>query len=103
MKELSLGNTSITDAGVASLTSLTKLETLVLIGTSITDAGVAELASLTKLKTLWLSNTSITDVSPLLSLTKLKTLWLNSVPTLSAASINTHIPALEAAGVRVIR
>ena len=100
---LDLGGTSIGDAGVAELTSLTKLEELNLHSTSIGDAGVASLSSLTKLEDLGLSNTSITDVSPLLSLTNLQWLWLRRVTTLSAASINTHIPALEAAGVTVTR
>ena len=100
---LDLGGTSIGDAGVAELTSLTKLEELNLHSTSIGDAGVASLSSLTKLEELGLSNTSITDVSPLLSLTNLQWLWLRRVTTLSAASINTHIPALEAAGVTVTR
>ena len=128
LETLDLGSTKITDAGVASLVSLTNLETLDLVDTAITDAGVASLSGLTNLKklvlaftnnitdasvaslvsltnleTLSLTSTSITDVSPLLSLTKLKTLWLRDVTTLSVASINTHIPALEAAGVTVTR
>ena len=103
LKTLGLGSTAITDAGVASLTSLTNLTSLTLGDTPIGDAGVASLTSLTNLQTLYLSSTSITDVSPLLSLTKLKSLFLYGVTTLSAESINTHIPALEAKGVTVNR
>ena len=103
LKTLSLGSTAITDAGVASLSGLTNLTSLTLGDTSIGDAGVASLTSLTNLQTLYLTSTSVTDVSPLLSLTKLKMLFLINVPTLSAESINTHIPALEAAGVTVRR
>ena len=103
LKSLDLVDTDITDAGVASLSRLTNLKSLILAFTSITDVGVASLSRLTNLETLSLTSTSITDVSPLLSLTKLKTLWLRDVTNLSPASINTHIPALEAAGVRVGR
>ena len=45
LKELSLNNTSITDAGVAELSSLTNLKELSLNNTSIGDAGVASLTS----------------------------------------------------------
>ena len=103
LTNLHLSSTSITDAGVASLTSLTTLQELSLSFTSITDAGVASLTSLTNLQELSLNGTSITDVSPLLSLTNLNWLFLIGVTTLSAESINTHIPALEAAGVSVNR
>ncbi len=101
LKSLDLVDTDIGDAGVASLSRLTNLETLILAFTDIGDAGVASLTRLTNLETLSLTSTDITDVSPLLSLTKLTDLYLRDVTTLSAASINTHIPALKAAGVTV--
>ena len=100
---LDLGQTGITDTGVASLASLTSLTDLDLSGTSITDTGVASLASLTSLTSLRLGATSITDVSPLLSLTNLEHLNLSDITTLNEASLLTHIPALEAAGVTVVR
>ena len=103
LQTLYLASTAIGDAGVVSLSGLTNLEVLRLSSTSITDAGVASLTSLTNLQTLGLASTSITDVSPLLSLTNLHTLNLYGVTTLSAESINTHIPALEAKGVTVNR
>ena len=69
--------------------------------TAITDTGVASLASLTNLRILYLSNTAITDVGPLVSLTNLEILNLKDCPSLSEASKNTHIPALEENGVTV--
>ena len=103
LSTLKLSGTSITDAGLASLTSLlTKLKLLTLSGTSIGDAGAASLSSLTNLEDLSLSLTNITDVSPLLSLTKLKAVFLHGTP-LSDESINEHIPALKAKGVTVGR
>ncbi len=105
LETLDLDGTGITDTGVSSLAStLTNLEWLELGGTGITDTGVSSLASsLTSLTDLRLGATSITDVSPLLSLTNLAYLDLRGITTLNEASLLTHIPALEAAGVRVSR
>ena len=51
----------MTDAGLANLAGLEKLENLTLDGTRITDAGLTHLCSLKQLVTLSLSNTGITD------------------------------------------
>ena len=89
------------DADISDLTGLgfaTKLEMLDLSANQITD--ISALKRLTKLETLGLDGNQITDISALARLTKLKELRLNDNP-LSAASINDHIPALQARGVTV--
>ena len=124
LTELDLGhNNSITD--VSPLAELIQLRALYLTRTSITD--VSPLAELTQLTELDLAGASITDVSPLAELTQLKTLdisfnyiadvaplvRLNLTGTeqdigldlrgnpLSYASINIHIPAIQAKGFEV--
>ena len=118
---LDLGSSSISDISV--LSGLTRLNTLGLYGSSISDISV--LSGLTRLEYLVLEANSISDISALSGLTNLTDLWLwdNSISDLaplvantglgyddlvdvrnnplSATSINTHIPALEARGVTV--
>lgn len=52
--QLDLRQTKITDAGLESLTGLKNLRTLNLYGTEITDAGLKSLAALKTLKTVYL-------------------------------------------------
>ena len=60
--EVSLMNRRITDAGLAHLNGLVKLETLTIyFATQITDAGLAHLKGLTQLQSLNLSFTKISD------------------------------------------
>ena len=120
---LNLGHNRITD--VSSLAELTQLTTLDLRWNKIAD--VASLAELIQLTTLNLDLNKITDVSPLAELTQLTTLnlgrnriadvaplvGLNLTGTdqdigldlrenpLSYASINIHIPAIQAKGFEV--
>ena len=49
------------DADLAHLKGLTKLQTLDLWGTSVTDAGLAHLNGLTKLQRLVLRDTQVSD------------------------------------------
>ncbi len=61
LRELYLGNTATSDAGLKNVAGLTELRVLGLIGTKVTDAGLKELAGLQKLERLFLENTAITD------------------------------------------
>jgi len=61
LKVLDLGNTQITDTGLAHLSGLTKLQRLELTGTKVTDAGLVRLERLTSLKSLFLDSTSVTQ------------------------------------------
>jgi Leucine-rich repeat (LRR) protein len=63
----------ITDAGLAHLCEMTKLESLSIAKTLITDAGLADLPRLEELRRLDLSRTAITDAS-VMQITQLKNL-----------------------------
>jgi hypothetical protein len=56
-----LTGSSITDAGLDSLKSMSKLEELDLANTAVTDAGLVKLQGLTQLRRLRLLDTKITD------------------------------------------
>ncbi len=98
---LDLGSNRIVN--VSSLAELTQLTTLDLSFNDITD--VSPLAELTQLTTLDISFNIITDVAPLVRLNLTGTEWevgLNlRANRLSYASINIHIPAIQAKGVEV--
>ena len=124
LTNLGLGSNNISD--ISSLSGLTQLRSLELGGNSISD--VLPLSGLTQLTNLSLWNNSISDISPLSGLTQLTVLnlrWnaifdisplvgLNLTGTqwgstglylqgnpLNYASLNTHIPAMQAKGVEV--
>ena len=123
LTKLWLNSNNISD--VSSLAGLTNLTKLWLNSNNISDA--SPLADLAKLAELWLDSNNISDVSSLAGLTNLTELWLNSnnisdvspliTPDpeatseglslflggnpLSDASINTHIPVLQAKGINV--
>ena len=59
LEALDLGNTRITDAGLAHLKGMKKLQRLALVGTGITDAGLANLNGLEELATLELAGTQV--------------------------------------------
>ena len=61
LRELGLGFTTISDAGLASLKGLSKLEKLDLWKTKITDAGLAHLKALKALRKLELVGTEVKD------------------------------------------
>ena len=102
MAWLYLNNNDISD--IAPLAGFTQLRQLQLRGNSISDA--APLAGLTQLTQLNLISNDISDVSPLVDLNLTGTsrdstgLYIQDNP-LSYASINTHIPAMEAKGIGV--
>ena len=97
---LLLVNNSISD--LAPLSNLTNLQGLILDNNSISD--LSPLSNLTNLQGLWLQNNSISDLAPLVANTGLGNgdeVRVKDNP-LSATSIDTHIPALQDRGVRVM-
>ena len=102
LDSLSLNVNSISD--ISALSKLTQLTDLGLNGNSVSD--VSPLAKLKKLTYLDLRNNTISDVSPIVGLNLIGTEWdrtgldITGNP-LSAASINTHIPAMRAKGIVV--
>jgi Leucine-rich repeat (LRR) protein len=78
LSELTLRDTSVTDAGLAQLTSLPRLQRLSLTGTPITDAGLAHIGRITSLEELDLSRTNVQGAgfAHLAGLTKLRRLTL---------------------------
>ena len=96
---LSLNNNNISN--VSPLSGLTNLTTLSLDNNNIYD--VSPLSGLTNLTTLSLDNNNISDLVPLIANTGLGSedeVNVGNNP-LSAASINTHIPALQSRGVTI--
>ena len=96
LTELNLESNTLSD--ISPLTKLTQLTNLFLSSNAISD--ISPLAGLTQLIYLDLGDNVISDVSPLTKLTQLETLRLWNNP-LSYASINKHIPSMEAKGVAV--
>ncbi len=96
---LYLNNNSISDISV--LSGLTNLIGLSLSLNNISDISV--LSGFTRLRSLLLHTNSISDLSPLVANTGLGTGDLVDVRnnSLSATSINTHIPILQDRGVEV--
>ena len=102
LTDLGLGNNTISD--VSRLAELTQLTLLALYNNTISD--ISPLAKLTQLNRLWLWNNIISDVSPVVGLNLTGTSWSStglhiSANPLSYASINTHIPAMQAKGIEV--
>jgi hypothetical protein len=61
LRDLNVGHSLITDAGLVQLEKMPQLKYLLLDNTQIGDAGVAHLRNLTNLKVLHLGNTRITE------------------------------------------
>ena len=121
LQVLALEGNSISN--ISPLAGLTNLQLLDLSGNSISN--ISPIAGLTNLTGLFLGGNSISDISPIEGLTNLTHLYLdyNSISDISplvantglgsgdqvllqgnplnAASINTHIPALQRRGVDV--
>ena len=96
---LNLFGNSISD--LSPLKKLTNLAYIDLANNSI--ANISRLENLTNLTELWLDNNAISDLSPLVRNTGLgsgDTVYISRNP-LNAASISTHIPALQGRGVTV--
>ena len=99
LKDLALGVNDIAD--VSALSGLTNLSDLSLESNDIAD--VSALSGLTNLRRLYLSNNRIRDLSPLSANTGLGSgdqVYVKGNP-LNAASLNVHVPALQARGVTV--
>ena len=102
LNTLGLQSNNISD--ISALSGLTNLTSLWLQDNNISD--ISALSTLTSLTRLWLSNNIISDVSPVVGLNLTGTSWDNtglniSANPLSYASINTHIPAMQARGIKV--
>ena len=100
LRNLNLTLAQVSDVSV--LSSLTQLTTLNLFGTQVSD--VSALSSLTQLTLLILSNTQVSDITPLVDNSGLgsgDSVYLTGAP-LNADAYSTHIPALEARGVKVV-
>ncbi len=103
LTSLSLNGNSISD--ISALAKLTQLTDLGLNGNSLSD--VSALAELKKLDVLNLSLNTISDISPIVGLNLTGTEWDRTGldirwNPLSYASINTHIPAMQAKGIEVV-
>ncbi len=61
LRRLQLDHTAVTGAGLVHLAGLSQLESLNLVGTSLTDADVPALARLPRLRTLYVWNTGVSD------------------------------------------
>ena len=72
LRRLQLDHTAVTGAGLAHLAGLPQLESLNLVGTSLTDADVPALARLPRLRTLYVWNTAVSD-DALAELARLRT------------------------------
>ena len=95
--QLLIRNNCISD--ISSLSRLTQLTHLGLSDNNISN--VSALSGLTQLREVDLSSNNISDIVPLSGLTQLTYLDLKDNP-LNAAAINTHIPAIQANGTRVL-
>ena len=94
LERLSLSGTGVLD--ISPLSALSKLKVLSLNDTGVSD--ISPLTALTQLTLLFITDTDVADVSPLLEI-RLGTVLLEGCP-LSYASIHTHIPAMQAKGIR---
>lgn len=96
LRDLSLQDTDISDAGLAHFADFASLEYLKIDGGAITDAGVSYLSNLQNLKGLDLRNIALTDsgLDSLKSLKHLKTLRLYECKQITGQGIQTLKQAL---------
>lgn len=96
VQQLDLHNTGITDAGLADIAGQTGLTQLHLNNTAITDAGLEKLKGLTSLDYLNLYGTAVTDagLKNLEGLKKLRKvyLWQTKVTDAGAKSLKAAVP-----------
>ena len=90
LKQLTLGNAEITDAGLVHLKRLTNLEMLSLHQSQITDAGLVHLKGITNLQTLKIWDSTITDagMEHLKGLTNLESLYLTGTQITDAGLVH---------------
>ncbi len=100
---LKLGDTAITDAGLAHLEGMTELIMLGLRGTKITDDGLKHLGQMKKLRSLLLARTAVTDdgLRHLAGLESLQKLGLSETAITDAGL--RHLPALPALALLYVR
>lgn len=93
-----LGRSKVTDAGLATIASMTNLERLHLENTAVTDAGLARLATLPQLEYLNLYGTKITDagITKLSANKNLKKifLWQTAATPAAAKKLEEAVPGL---------
>ena len=99
LEEFYINSQAISDAGLEHLTGLTNLSVLWLYRTQVTDAGLAHLKGLTHLSSLRLHGTRVTDAGlvHLRPLTNLKRLVISGtrVTDAGATELNQALPSLE--------
>ncbi|MCU0449125.1 MAG: ribonuclease inhibitor [Bernardetiaceae bacterium] len=95
---LDLGNTQVTDAGLATVGQMPNLVKLALPNTQVTDAGLDKLAPLAHLEYLNLYGTALTDngLAKLAPLKRLQALyvWQTKVTEAGAKQLQTQLPGL---------
>jgi len=94
LREVTLTDPQISDAGLAHLAGLTKLQELVLHGEKIGDADVAHLSELTELRLLYLLMTNVSDAG-LVHLKKLKNLQTLILDTPVTDAGLVHLKSLK--------
>jgi hypothetical protein len=103
LERLNLGDSTVSDAGIAHLNGLSDLCLLFLQRTKVTDAGLSHLRRLTQLEWLDLSHTRVTDagLAHLEPMTRLTRLNLEDTPVTDAGlSHLRRLTSLEALYVR---
>ena len=99
LRYLFADGTAVNDAGLACLAKLTRLESLYLDNTQVTNAGLAHLLHLQALTALHLSDTQVTDdgIQQLAALKALKSVELNrtAVTPTGFASLAAHFAELQ--------
>jgi internalin A len=99
LEELYINSQAISDAGLEHLTGLTKLSVLSLYRTQVTDAGLAHLKGLTNLSYLGLGGTRVTDagLAQLKGLTNLTRLVLSNTQVTDAGEkeLQHALPGLK--------
>ena len=102
VRQLNLGRTKITDAGLKEVAKLQNLTWLRLDGTEITDTGLKDVAKLQQLVILDLNDTKITDagLKEVAKLEKLTRLYLRGtkITTAGVAELKKALPTCEIYG-----
>jgi hypothetical protein len=96
-----LGDTQVTDTGLAHLRGLTQLRWLYLHNTQVSDAGLAHLGGLTQLVNLDLDNAQVSDLGlvHLRGLTNIRILSLNNTQVSDAGLLHLRgLTQLQALG-----
>lgn len=96
---LDLGNTQLTDAGLAQVAAMPNLVRLHLQNTRVTDAGLAQVGKLAQLEYLNLYGTAVTDaglgqLAPLKNLRSLY-LWQTKATEAGAKALRERLPDLD--------